>query len=173
MDRLGSLYALAIPGVGGLFGLYGVYDNLRYGHYRAAGWAALVALVLVSPLILVVMAEIAQRRFARWLEGNIERLECEPVVYQGVTLTAESEVVIYYLAFSIVFASFKIPSRHYIVGHHWLWPRQAVYSLLSFVLGWWAVPWGPVYTLQALHSNLCNLDRRWLIDVRTAATWEA
>lgn len=28
------------------------------------------------------------------------------------------------------------------------------FSLLSFVLGWWAIPFGPKYTIAAIHSNL-------------------
>ncbi len=28
------------------------------------------------------------------------------------------------------------------------------YSLLTFLLGWWGIPWGIVYTLQSLATNL-------------------
>jgi lipopolysaccharide export LptBFGC system permease protein LptF len=27
------------------------------------------------------------------------------------------------------------------------------FSLLSFLLGWWGIPWGPIYTVQALWNN--------------------
>ncbi|HVX51447.1 MAG TPA: hypothetical protein VHB48_14880 [Chitinophagaceae bacterium] len=28
------------------------------------------------------------------------------------------------------------------------------YTLMSFFLGWWGIPWGPVYTIQSLSTNL-------------------
>jgi hypothetical protein len=30
------------------------------------------------------------------------------------------------------------------------WP----FSLLSFLLGWWGIPWGPIYTFGVLATNL-------------------
>jgi hypothetical protein len=27
------------------------------------------------------------------------------------------------------------------------------FSLLSLFLGWWGIPWGPIYTVQALWVN--------------------
>ena len=173
MNRLGSLYALAIPGVCGVFFVYGVYDALRFGHYRDALITAPIGILLVSPLILVVLAEVGHRRFNEWLRANADRIGSEPVSYKGAPITAQTEVVVYYLAFSIVFASFKIPSRYYVVGYHHTIPRQIVFTLLSFLLGWWGIPWGPVYTLQALHINVCNLKRKKLIELRGGAEWEA
>lgn len=31
--------------------------------------------------------------------------------------------------------------------------HSARYSLLSFVVGWWGIPWGPIYTVGALVTN--------------------
>jgi hypothetical protein len=31
---------------------------------------------------------------------------------------------------------------------------SAIYSLLSFLLGWWAIPVGPFYTISTLSNNL-------------------
>lgn len=27
------------------------------------------------------------------------------------------------------------------------------YSLLTLVLGWWGIPWGPIYSIGSLHTN--------------------
>lgn len=27
------------------------------------------------------------------------------------------------------------------------------YSLLTFVLGWWGIPWGPIYSIGSLYTN--------------------
>lgn len=28
------------------------------------------------------------------------------------------------------------------------------YTILTFLLGWWGIPWGPIYTIQTLGKNL-------------------
>jgi hypothetical protein len=32
-------------------------------------------------------------------------------------------------------------------------PKSLYYSLLAFVLGWWGIPWGPIYTFECLVTN--------------------
>jgi hypothetical protein len=34
------------------------------------------------------------------------------------------------------------------------WGKALLYSLLSLLLGWWGLPWGPIRTLQAVFVNL-------------------
>lgn len=28
------------------------------------------------------------------------------------------------------------------------------YTLLTLLLGWWGIPWGPIYSIGSLHTNL-------------------
>jgi hypothetical protein len=33
--------------------------------------------------------------------------------------------------------------------------RQALpYTIVSLLLGWWGIPWGPLHTIEALKTNL-------------------
>jgi hypothetical protein len=66
-----------------------------------------------------------------------------------------AQFVIYQYTISIVVASFKNNSAIYFIksgrsralaGWH--------FSLLTFLLGWWGLPWGPIYTIQCLYNNL-------------------
>ena len=34
------------------------------------------------------------------------------------------------------------------------WAKAVGYTLLSLVLGWWGLPWGPIRTIQAIFVNL-------------------
>ncbi|HMF40825.1 MAG TPA: hypothetical protein VKQ32_09020 [Polyangia bacterium] len=34
------------------------------------------------------------------------------------------------------------------------WTRALLYSLLSLLLGWWGLPWGPIRTIQSVIVNL-------------------
>src|SRR5438067_3060323 len=39
-------------------------------------------------------------------------------------------------------------------AEQWGWPRGLPFVLLSLLLGWWGLPWGPIYTPITLASNL-------------------
>ena len=66
-----------------------------------------------------------------------------------------AKFVIYQYSISILILSFKQPSDIYFVRSN----ESAVvkglpYTLLSLVAGWWGIPWGPIFTIGALHNNL-------------------
>ena len=54
------------------------------------------------------------------------------------------------------------------------WVRGLPYTVLSLLLGWWGLPWGPIRTLQALITNLGGgEDVRFAARDTSAATREA
>jgi hypothetical protein len=63
--------------------------------------------------------------------------------------------VIYSYNFSLVVLSFKRPSSIYFVpaGQSRVW-KGLPFTLISLVFGWWGIPWGVIYTIQSLHTNL-------------------
>lgn len=32
--------------------------------------------------------------------------------------------------------------------------KSFLFTIVSFFIGWWGIPWGPKYTLQAIRTNL-------------------
>jgi len=62
--------------------------------------------------------------------------------------------VIYQYCISVIFFSVKQSTGIYLVRGKESSPLKGLkYSLLSFVLGWWGIPWGPIYTIQCLFNN--------------------
>lgn len=63
--------------------------------------------------------------------------------------------VIYLYAFSIIVMTFKRSSdvRFVKAGESAVLPGLP-WTLLTFVVGWWGIPWGPIYTVQSLYTNL-------------------
>ena len=47
---------------------------------------------------------------------------------------------------------FYIPSNSSPISHGW------VYLLISFLLGWWGIPWGPIYTVQSIYYAFVGYD---------------
>jgi hypothetical protein len=60
----------------------------------------------------------------------------------------------YQVTLSFLIVTYKIPTRLYVVGHDATWLVGAACTLLTLVFGWWGIPWGPLYTLQAVTQNL-------------------
>ena len=62
--------------------------------------------------------------------------------------------VIYSYCISIVIMTFKRSSNIYFISHD----QNAIvkglpFTLLSLILGWWGIPWGPIYTIQSIWTN--------------------
>lgn len=63
--------------------------------------------------------------------------------------------VIYQYCISIVVMTFKRGTDIYFVrADQNRVVRGLPWTLLSLLLGWWGIPWGPIYTIQALYLNL-------------------
>jgi hypothetical protein len=62
--------------------------------------------------------------------------------------------VIYQYCLSLLVITFKRSSKIYFISHE----ENAVvkglpFTLLSLLLGWWGIPWGPIYTIQSIWLN--------------------
>jgi hypothetical protein len=62
--------------------------------------------------------------------------------------------VIYQYCISILILTFRRSSNVHFIRHE----ENAVvkglpFTLLSLVLGWWGIPWGPIYTVQSIWVN--------------------
>jgi len=63
--------------------------------------------------------------------------------------------VVFLYCISILIMTFKRPSDvHFVRSGESTLGRSLGYTLLSLVLGWWGFPWGPIYTIEALFTNL-------------------
>lgn len=62
--------------------------------------------------------------------------------------------VIYQYCVSILVMTFRRPSDIYFIraGESAV-AKGVLFSVLSFVLGWWGIPWGPIYTIGSLITN--------------------
>lgn len=66
-----------------------------------------------------------------------------------------AKFVIYQFAISIVVMTFRRSSDIYFVrAGESATIKGLPYTLLSIVLGWWGIPWGPIYTIGSVYTNL-------------------
>ncbi|MBN2500584.1 MAG: hypothetical protein JXB38_07410 [Anaerolineales bacterium] len=69
-------------------------------------------------------------------------------------LNQGAKFVIYQYCISVLIMTFKRRSNIYFIraGESAL-PNGLGFTILSLLLGWWGIPWGPIYTIQALVTN--------------------
>jgi hypothetical protein len=88
--------------------------------------------------------ELNLHAFSNWTEQQFQ-----------ARLLAGERFVVYHYAISVIFYSFRHPTRVYALHSR----RHAVlkglpWTLLTTLLGWWSFPAGPVFTIQCLAMNL-------------------
>jgi hypothetical protein len=68
---------------------------------------------------------------------------------------AQARLVFYEYCVSLVFVTLRRPSRVYRLRQGESGVRRGLpYALVSLLLGWWAVPWGLIYTPLTLWTDL-------------------
>lgn len=63
--------------------------------------------------------------------------------------------VLYTYCISIIVMSFKRPSSVYFIkSNENAFVKGLPFSLISLLFGWWGIPWGIIYTIGCLFSNI-------------------
>ena len=79
--------------------------------------------------------------------------------YHSLNINERTIITQYFLTVSFIIGSVKVPSRFYIVEREDTWTANTTYSLITLLLGWWGIPWGPIYTIQSLSRNMKGGNR--------------
>lgn len=66
-----------------------------------------------------------------------------------------AKFVSYSYCISIVIMTFKRPSDIYFIkSHDSAIVKGLPFFFISLVFGWWGIPWGPIYTIGSIFTNL-------------------
>ena len=136
IDR--ALALVSILCVAGFFGLF--IDRLK-GNYRKPS------------------------NFLIEIKNNTEAIKNGGWVYKGNLITPQTRITQYDLIISAITQTFRVPSRFYIVGEKRSTLIRLLYTACSFMLGWWAIPTGPFYTLPSLIKNIKGGDQMCVGDL--------
>ncbi|MBR1597354.1 MAG: hypothetical protein IJ661_00410 [Lachnospiraceae bacterium] len=92
--------------------------------------------------------------FKKWLTEN------KYGNYNGVEITPTSRLVRYTFVVSLVVITHRSESRYYFEDVEKSKASKAkLFSTLgSLLLGWWGIPWGPIWTIKAVIDNMANSD---------------
>lgn len=73
----------------------------------------------------------------------------------ALKLTEGYRLVSYEYCLSFIVITLKRPTSLYLVPPNDSdFGNRALFSSLSFFIGWWGIPWGPIYTISTIYRNL-------------------
>jgi hypothetical protein len=71
-----------------------------------------------------------------------------------IELQKGAKFVIFKYCISIVILTFQRPSDIYFIRSGESAVGKSIgFSFISLLLGWWGIPWGPIYTIGSLYTN--------------------
>jgi hypothetical protein len=80
---------------------------------------------------------------------NLSAQQLSQEVMQG------GKFVVFEYCISLLIITFKRPSGiYYVRPGEGTFGKSISFTLLTLVLGWWGFPWGPIYSIAALATNL-------------------
>lgn len=147
------MWAMLVVGMlflaGATYNVFGPEPDLT----EAAGGAAIAA-VLIALFVATRYHQKQADEFEGWLTQNANAIERGGARYRDVLVTPATVLTQFQVAVSFLIVTFRFPTRIYIVGNHATGMVAALCTVISLVLGWRGIPWGPIYTLQVVARNL-------------------
>jgi hypothetical protein len=114
---------------------------------KARGYAGCRILSSGTELALKTKEEGAKMKIVGLGDMTVDELRFE--------INRGGKFVIFEYCVSILILTFKNPTDvHFIRSGESAAGKSFGYSLVSLVLGWWGFPWGPIYTISSLVTNL-------------------
>ena len=127
-----------------------------------------IALILGGVSVYFVRSRRAETKFIAWLTANADAIRGGEASYRGIGITPTTELRVYEATVSLVVVSMKLPSRHFVAGRESSWLAALACTLTSLTVGWWGVPWGPLWTIQTIARNVIGGRRRIVADLLPA-----
>ena len=65
--------------------------------------------------------------------------------------------VVFQYCISVILMTFRRGSAvHFVRPNEGTMGRGLPFTFLTLLLGWWGIPWGPIYSIQSLVTNLAG-----------------
>jgi Fe-S cluster assembly iron-binding protein IscA len=111
------------------------------------------------------MAPALDEDLMTFLKRNHAAIRDGQAWFQNIPITYETRVTRFEVVASFVVVTLERFSRYYLVEQD---PPGIVplgYTLITLLLGWWGLPWGPICTIRAAIANLSGGKKCRVIDL--------
>ena len=140
----------------GLFSVLGVVGlYYQFQEPNADGIPLFLGITLVPAWLVAKMLreEMKAKRFLEHLFANRDLLAEGTLRFENYPVTMDTTLRRYTFTISVGLVTMKTPTRFFIDGSHLTTVHSLANSLISFLFGWWGLPWGIPLTIQSIVSN--------------------
>lgn len=92
-----------------------------------------------------------RKEFPAWIKANLQKIEKGQAIYKGVQVGLDTKLVRYKGCISVILGSFKFTSEWKFIGQDKT--TKLLYTICTFLLGWWEFPDGIISSYKAIRSN--------------------
>ena len=149
--RLGTYHLLLV--VAALF-LAGLVANIVTDDVTVGDTIIQVAIACVCSASFVFIRRKQRERdaFFEYIVANQDVIRSGKASFRDQPLTYATRLHTYELVLSFLVISFRLPTRPVVHGSRAATLRIGC-TLVTLLLGWWGIPWGPIWTIRALARN--------------------
>ncbi|NOX58136.1 MAG: hypothetical protein GXP29_04670, partial [Planctomycetes bacterium] len=115
---------------------------------------AIIGGILLAAGIFTWREKRASRHFMAWLIDHRNEIEVGEARYCGQTVSLDTQRVWFMGCVSFAVGSIQFLSRPLLPESRICSYYRFGMTLLSLTCGWWGIPWGPIFTIRALGSNI-------------------
>lgn len=119
----------------------------------------------LGAFVILKAEERKRREFAKWFSENKENIQGGSVSFEGKEITSQTQLVQFMVVISLLVVSTRVASRYYVLGQESTTLVSVIYSVITLITGWWGIPHGPLWTVQAIYKNLNSGYRITLSDL--------
>lgn len=154
--------AFLLLGIGVLLLFVLSFMNVQTGEVATAiAYGATGTALLVFTWIYLVAIKPANEKFSRdkileWIKNNERQILSGGAEYDGIFVNRDTVLVKYCIVYSAVAFTRKTYSNYCFEGSGRSVRVGLISTLFNLVMGWWGIPWGLIYTPQALYLNLAQ-----------------
>ena len=98
-------------------------------------------------------------KLLEWVFDNREQLKLGGVRYGLELINMETTLTRYCIVYSFMFFTRKTYTNYVVKDSNKSIIIGIVSTLSNLVVGWWGLPWGPIYTVQSLFINIANKEK--------------
>ncbi len=140
--------------------------------YAASGLLIGLSVLVYTKVIKPFHDRLSRDKLLLWIFENEEKIKLKIGFYGSTNVTPETVLTRYAVVYSFVFFTQRTYTNFVIAGSF----HSLIVGVMAFITnmlaGWWALPWGPIYTAIALYDNFFKRETLTVREVLEIAAEE-
>ena len=146
--------------------------HIFLGHFADGGLLLGLSGILGGVIYLLAQEQQKALDFLHWVQTNRQMIQQGWSYYESKKITPRTVVTQYQACISLFVFTTRFRSPRLVVDSDKSQTTAIIYTLISALFGWWGIPWGIIYTPQAIYRNFRGGYRQTIAELLTTVDAE-